>query len=197
MYNAFFSQNQFQIVVGMSEAEIISVRYHDRTLFIEVSGINILYDFKKLDLFNPDISYEEWLNIKYKSVKSDMFEHITIDQPVIFEISEPMVYYEGEQDIFIELLSKFDFEEIEDPIHRYIFGGSYRESSYDEFEVLSNYPIELKGFQDLKQIASNYIAKQEAIYELSTNLEIMKEDNQKKDKLKKRKKIENNLFVHL
>ncbi|MGE6719556.1 hypothetical protein ACQKGD_19650 [Peribacillus frigoritolerans] len=142
---AYLTENQFLIAIGMSEAKIIYLHYHEQKLHLKATGINVLFDFSKLDLFNPDISYDEWLKIKYIDPSDDreQFKHIFIDDEAEFIIDNPTIYYEGEQDQFHTLLGRFDLNPIDNAQHKYIFGGIYQDSAHDEFEVHTNSPIEL------------------------------------------------------
>jgi len=141
-----FTEDQFLIVVGMSESSINSIEFDSTQktqLNITMSNVNILYDFNDLDLCNPNFKYDEWLNNKYRKADNhpDNYRHILYDDEVTFIIDNPTVNYEGDQDIFIDKLSTLGIDNSEDKLYKYVFGGTIGNSSYDEFEIYSNTAI--------------------------------------------------------
>lgn len=149
-----FTQDQFQIAIDMSEVEFHSFYFDDQKLFIEASLVNVMYNFSKNEVFISNISYQEWLENKYikNSETDDRYDYILIDDIVTFVIDEPYVCYEGVQVQFIEEFSKFNLTSNKSPIHTYIFGGIFKNSSYDEFEVFSNSPIEIRVLEINKDV---------------------------------------------
>jgi len=199
MVNLSLTQNQFQIAIGMSEAKILSVISNQLTdkLLIEVNGINILYDFTNLKVLNPEMNYDDWLRIKYQDNQfySEQWEHIFIKDKVSFVIDKPDIFYQGNQDEFLDLLVDLDLYTIEDPKYTFVFGGVYEKSDFDEFEVFSDSPIELIISEDSIKDAVNNAGNQEMkIEEFNSTLDTVKERQRKKDKLNKR--YYNNLEIH-
>jgi hypothetical protein len=197
MTEAYFTQNQFQIAVGMSEAVFKDFQYDGENLVIEVYGVNILYDFLKLTIVDPNISYDKWLELKYTRMREDntKFQHVYIDDLVKFVINEPKIIYEGDQDQFLDEFYGYDFHDIENPKNIYIFGGSYHYSSHDEFEVHSNSPIKIIGLDAVHGAAEQHLNGESKIQRFNETLNKVKEKKRKKDKLKKRNKKLDNYFM--
>lgn len=154
MLKIHFNQDQFQIAIDMSEVEFHSFYFDDKKLCIEASLVNVMYNFSKNEVFNSNMSYQEWLENKYikKSETEDRYDYILIDDMVTFVIDEPYVCYEGVQAQFIEEFSKFNHTSSKSPIHTYTFGGVFENSSYDEFEVFSDSPIEIRFLEINKDV---------------------------------------------
>lgn len=155
------SEDQFSISIGMSEAEILSIEYKDDNLIINAKNVELLCDFRNLEFYSPQISYDEWLNRKYISeqVHEDNFDHINFFDEVTFVIPNPKIYYEGLQHDFIDILGDFEIKNYDSYPYSYIFGGSIGHSNHDEFEVCSN--------QDVKFYFSGALLKNEIEKRLS------------------------------
>ncbi|KRE10129.1 hypothetical protein ASE46_00770 [Bacillus sp. Root239] len=141
--NITLSEDQFSISIGMSEAEILSIKYEDDNLIIDAQNVELLCDFHNLEFYSPRISYDEWLHRKYISdqVHEEDFDHINFFEQVTFVVPNPKIYYEGLQNQFIDILGDFEIKNYDSYPYSYIFGGSIAHSNHDEFEVCSNQDI--------------------------------------------------------
>ncbi|KOS67113.1 hypothetical protein AEA09_14770 [Lysinibacillus contaminans] len=185
-----FTENQFLIVVGMSESEITDIEYnpYENQLYITLNSVNILFDYTRLDIFNPDIKYDEWLNYKYfhPEFSPNNFHHILYDETVKFIIDSPTIFYDGNQDIFIDRLSDLGIESTEVNLYKYVFGGTIEDSLYDEFEVYSNSPIKFEyDNRHLQSCAMGGKSEIQKIALLEEKLARKKESLKKTNKIKK------------
>lgn len=149
--NIKLSEDQFSISIGMSEAEILSIEYHNNHLIISAQNVELLCDFHDLEFFSPQMSYDEWLNHKYISdqIHEENYDHINFFDPVTFVIPNPRIYYEGLQHQFIDILGNFELKNYDSYPYSYIFGGAIEHSNHDEFEVCSNQYI-MFHYDDIK-----------------------------------------------
>ncbi|KAA0770779.1 hypothetical protein DN392_22710 [Bacillus sp. BB51/4] len=138
--NITLSEDQFSISIGMSEAEILSIDYYDDNLIIIAQNVELLCDFRNLEFYSPQISYDDWLNLKYISdqVHEENLDHINFFDQVKFVIPNPRIYYEGLQHQFIDILGDFEIKNYDSYPYSYIFGGTIKNSNHDEFEVCSS-----------------------------------------------------------
>lgn len=161
MNNVTLSENQFSISIGMSEAEILGIDYANDSLTIIAKNVELLCDFRELDFYSPNISYDEWLNMKYFSdnLHEENFQHIKLLDVVKFVIHNPRIFYEGTQIHFIDILGSFDIKNYDTYPYSYLFGGTIEDSNHDEFEVCSNQNIEFYyNYEQLKyQIQRNIL----------------------------------------
>ncbi|MDA1526338.1 hypothetical protein COD67_01810 [Bacillus cereus] len=142
--NITLSEDQFSISIGMSEAEILNIEYHDDNLIISAQNVELLCDFHYMKFYSPQISYDEWLNLKYTSDQfhEENLDHINFFDQVTFVIPNPRIYYEGLQHQFIDILGNFEIKNYDSYPYSYIFGGTIEHSNHDEFEVCSNQYIQ-------------------------------------------------------
>jgi len=182
----YLTEDQFLIAIGMSEAIITSVQHLKNKILLTATGIDVLFNFSQLEIHNPDISYDDWLRIKYIGTHTDRDDckHVFVDSELEFIINDPYIFYEGNQNQFLELLGTISLYPIDDAKHKYIFGGTYLDSAHDEFEIQSNSPIELNIPESVVVHLSEFDLK-DKFSKFDKAIEKAKQIQELKEKLKK------------